>query len=357
VAAQPQKDLNLKRFLPPVALVLTLLVPSGVGAYAQTAPPTPPPAASVYTSDTHPECTIVPVPGVDGVFTVDITYVLGVQQPGANSTGGPQCGPAVWTPAIVFLRGLSNAGVGLSLKDQYLQGTNMPQYVLVAAEACGDDRGFNCGFFSVLVPGQRSGEHWNAATAAAHNLQKSKPPTNLGPRAASGTWDFMGEEPQPVSDACLKALPLDPCWGNGYVDYTLPAASSPAPTPSAPAPTPSAPTPADAGAASVPNISGFVGVWWAHKERLEVHADGSASLAFFPVTAPNAELTLQFTSATPTVATLEVVASDSPDDHSVGETWTLTLNDNDTLTPRIDGVDGVGLDLCGPQAPAGWCGA
>jgi hypothetical protein len=258
------EDLNLQRFLRLVALVLALLVPSSAGASAQAAPPTPPPAASVYTSDAHPECTIVPVPSVDGVFTVDIIYVLGVQQPGTNSTGGPKCGPEVWTPAILFLRGLGNAGEGLSLRDVYLQGISVPKYVLVAAEACGDDRGFNCGFFSVLVPGQRSGEHWNAATAAAHNLQKSKPPTNLGPRASSGTWDFMGEEPQPVSDACLKALPLDPCWGSGYEDYSQPI------TPLAPSAV-STPTPSTQNEPPPPNIPPeFCGTWGNHGEGLTI---------------------------------------------------------------------------------------
>jgi hypothetical protein len=236
------------------------------------------------------------------------------------------------------------------MRDVYLQGISVPKYVLVAAEACGDDRGFNCGFFSVLVPGQRSGEHWNAATTAAHNLQKSKPPTNLGPRAASGTWDFMGEEPQPVSDACLKALPLDPGWGSGYVDYSQPI------TPLAPGAVRATPT--SAGAASVPDISVFVGTWEGHQRVLEVHADGSASMRFAMSGLPSYNLTLQLITVTQTehgaVASGQVVADDS--NSRVGEAATLTLNDDGTVSPTLGG-DEI-LDFCGPQAPyVGYCGA
>jgi hypothetical protein len=197
----------LKPFIPLLSLVLLLGTSSvssaqEASAYAQ-ASPTPTSPADTY--HYQPGCIIVPVAGFDGVFTVDTYY---------PPSGGSKCGPEVWTPAIVFLRGLSNPGIGLSAKDQYLQGIDMPKYQLFAAEAC-DIRGFNCGVFVVLVLGQRSGEYWNAATAVAHDLQQSKPKKD-----PAGVWEFMGEEPQPVSDACLIALPGDPCWGSDYVDYT-----------------------------------------------------------------------------------------------------------------------------------------
>jgi hypothetical protein len=327
--------LRTRRFVPLCALALLLLASSAPRAFAQA----------------NAGCTVTPVPGFAGVFTQDDVF----------TDQGRVCGPGGWPAALVILRGQANAGEGENLNNLYLNGGgSMPQYVLVAVESCRFCGPHRVATFSVLVTGKRSGEFWNTAVTAAHALQKSKP---LPP--GDPDWEFMGMEPQPVSPACLEALPGEPCWGTDpfNVNWYQPAASSPAPASSAPAPTLSAPAPSPSapagptpGAASMPNISGFVGVWSAHQTRLEVHADGSASAAFFPTTAPSLELTLQFTSATPTVATLEVVASDSPD-HTVGETWTLTLNDNDTLTPTIDGVDGVGFDFCGPQAPAGWCGA
>jgi hypothetical protein len=129
----------------------------------------------------------------------------------------------------------------------------------------------------------------------------------------------------------------------------------------APTPAAIAPTPGGVGTApSFSNITGFVGVWYAHEDVLEVHADGSATEKF-PATdtidpghAATAVLTFKFTSATPTVATALVVASTSAS-HPVGETWSFTLNDNDTLSPTSGGLEY--LDLCGPNAPANWCGA
>src|SRR4051794_30770608 len=64
--------------------------------------------------------------------------------------------------------------------------------------------------FMVLVQGRAMGQYWNAATAVAHDQQKSHPI-----RYEGYSWIFRGEEPKPVSVACLPALPRDPCWGTG----------------------------------------------------------------------------------------------------------------------------------------------
>jgi hypothetical protein len=115
-----------------------------------------------------------------------------------------------------------------------------------------------------------------------------------------------------------------------------------------------APPPAGAGAAAASNISRFVGVWEGHARRLEVHADGSASMTWASVTGPDLDLALTFTTATPTVATGRVVASNSPL-HPVGEAATLTLNSDGTVSPTLGG-DQL-FDFCGPRTPAGYCGA
>jgi hypothetical protein len=179
-------------------------------AYAQADPT----RAGAFEYPAGSGCMLVPLPGTPNVFTVDTIY---------PPDTGEACGFRTWTPAINILRGYANAGEGHSLNGDYLSGDELPGYLLVAAEECGDNLGFTCGRFSVLVPSQRSGQYWNAATAAAHSLQRSRPP-QLSAKASSGSWDFVGEEPQPVSDACLLTLPLpvDPCWGTGFVNYSQP---------------------------------------------------------------------------------------------------------------------------------------
>jgi hypothetical protein len=267
------------------------------------------------------------VPGFDGVFTVDIDSGLG------------PCAPTTWIPAIWIMRGIQgNAGVGQSLRDLYVKGTNAPQYVLVAAEAC-----VQCGEFVVLVSGTRSGQYWNTATAAAHALQKSKPtPPGLGgPDHPLGPWQFLGLEPQPVSDACLKALPLDPCWGSGGADvnWNQPVASSasvptPAPAPGAPTPLPTldpaAPpaTPSDPAAelaalvAGDPNVipSPFCDTWINHAAGFVLTCD--------PATPTQATADVHYRIFTwcsdPSTGTTNPPPCDPPGDWGGRTTWIIT---------------------------------
>jgi len=97
-------------------------------------------------------------------------------------------------------------------------------------------------------------------------------------------------------------------------------------------------------------------MWESHISSLEVHADGSAILSVRLI--QPGSLTLQFTTATPTVATGQVVASTLPDD-PVGEAATLTLNNNDDtvslwLASQPPGTST--LPLCGPDAVPQLCG-
>ena len=65
-------------------------------------------------------------------------------------------------------------------------------------------------------------------------------------------------------------------------------------------------------------------------------------------------LTIQFTSATPTVASGQIVSNTDPI-YPLGAAVSLTLTTNDTVDLRL-GSEDVGL-FCGARAPVGYCGA
>ena len=124
-------------------------------------------------------------------------------------------------------------------------------------------------------------------------------------------------------------------------------------TADAQAPEVAAPVPVS-GDVGLADLASFVGVWEGHQRRLEVRADGSASMVFGSAVGPDLNLTLKFTTASPTVATGQVVVSNSPR-HPIGEAATLTLNDDGTVSPTLGGEPI--FDFCGPNTPAGYCGA
>jgi hypothetical protein len=117
----------LKRLIPLLSFILLL---SSSSAFAQAAPPpspTTPPNAIQYAG-----CTLVPVAGATGVFTVDTIFLPAVQQPGRNATGGgTRCAPESWGPALQFLRGLTNPGIGKSEAEEYQRDSDQPAYELV----------------------------------------------------------------------------------------------------------------------------------------------------------------------------------------------------------------------------------
>jgi hypothetical protein len=192
-------------------------------------------------------CAILPVRGVPNVFTTDVVYT--------RST--PTCGPNAFTPALVILRGLANPGIGHTMAGDYTSGNEMPRYMLV---------GYNCGQRSILVPGKQGGQYWNAAVTAANAIQAQTETLNNG---RTGTWDWLGEIPEPVTQVCLQALPADPCWGTGLpANYTQPASLPPPAIPDA-----------------------YCGNWQAHGSLLTINCAARSAIGDDGLhTAPNATI-------------------------------------------------------------------
>jgi hypothetical protein len=139
-----------------------------------------------------------------------------------------------------------------------------------------------------------------------------------------------------------------------------PSAPTAQPATTAPAAaTPRATSPANS-TSRASDFSRFAGTWSAHTGSIEVHADGSAKVVSAPPPGsglPGGTLTIQFTTATPTVASGHVVTSSLPA-HSAGEPATLVLNGDDTVSLGLGAVDPRStLPFCGPQTPVGYCGA
>jgi hypothetical protein len=86
----------------------------------------------------------------------------------------------------------------------------------------------------------------------------------------------------------------------------------------------------DASPAAASPFTQFAGMWDSHTGALQVHADGSATWVARSSAAfgfAGGSLTLQFRTASPTVATGQVVTSDMSDYYPVGQEATLTLNE------------------------------
>jgi hypothetical protein len=161
----------------------------------------------------------------------------------------------------------------------------------------------------------------------------------------SSAWSLV---PDPISDAELASLNVGDEIADGSITLDLTGGTAPT------GPLPAAGARGSPGAGPPSNLSRFVGVWEGHARRLEVRGDGSASMVFGSAFGPDLNLTLKFTASSPTVATGQVVVTNSPR-HPVGEAATLTLNDDDTVSPTLGGEPI--FDFCGPGTPAGYCGA
>lgn len=120
------------------------------------------------------------------------------------------------------------------------------------------------------------------------------------------------------------------------------------------------------------DTSSFTGTWGGHGRSLDVRPSGTAFLLYRTYTWCNqgvrppcdyfmgneiisgGQVTLQFTSATPTAATGQVVATSAPM-YPLGMTARLTLLPYDVVELRL-GASDFGT-FCGSGSPPGFCGA
>jgi hypothetical protein len=106
------------------------------------------------------------------------------------------------------------------------------------------------------------------------------------------------------------------------------------------------PSPADFGQ--------FVGTWQGHARQIEVHSDGTGTLLWSYTDRPDLRLGFKLAAVAEHTASGQVTTSNSAV-HPVGQSVTLTLNPDDTLTPAL-GAEELFI-FCGPDTPAGYCGA